>query len=93
MGLSEVLPKAKQIGTGVAAGGSTLILVMNMFGARLDELNKKIDKQDTQIRQYVDFKNDQTIREMTYLRDGQAEIKEMLKVIESRLYKTTSRGR
>lgn len=75
---ANVFQKGKAAITGVAAGGSTLWLVVQLMGGRIDELNKKVDEKDRQVREYVDFKSDIAIREMTYLREGQAEIKGLL---------------
>ncbi len=39
-----------KIGGGIVAGGTTFALVMNMLGARLDDLDKKIEAKDKEIR-------------------------------------------
>jgi DNA anti-recombination protein RmuC len=77
--------KAK-VGTGIVAGGGTLMLAFNLFGARLDDMNKKIDDKDKSIREYVDFRHDQVMREILYIRETQTDIRDTLKDIERRMY-------
>ncbi len=79
--------KGAKVGTGIAAGGTSLFLVVTMLNGRLDEVNKRIDEKDKQIREYVDFRHDQVVREFGHVNDNQKEIKDILKVIEQRMYK------
>lgn len=78
--------KSAKIGGGIVAGGGTLALLLTSMGARLDDLNHKIDDKDKSIREYVDFKHDMVLREMQFLNTTQIEMKEMLKAINERMY-------
>ena len=78
--------KTAKIGAGVAAGGSSIALVLNMITARVDELNKKIDDKDKAIREYVDFRHDMVMNEIAHIGATTTEIKDTLKTMERRMY-------
>lgn len=78
--------KGAKIGGGIVAGGSTLALVLNVLGARMDDLSSKIEDKDKSVREYVDFRHDIVLREMRFLNQTQSEMKDMLKSMNERMY-------
>jgi hypothetical protein len=83
----EAMTSSKaRVSTGIVAGGATLTVAFNLFSARLDDMSKTIEAKDKAIREYVDFRHDQVMREILYIRETQTDIRNSLKEIERRLY-------
>lgn len=80
--------KVAKIGAGVAAGGSTMAIVVSLIGAQISDVNAKIDDKDRAIRQYVDFRHEAVMGEISHVNKGQDEIKDILKKIEQRMYES-----
>ncbi len=75
-----------KVGGGIVAGGATFALVMNLLGARLDDLDKKIEAKDKEIRTYVDLKHDSILLQLQYMNSREMEMTDLLKVINQRMY-------
>ncbi len=62
------------------------MIILNMIGGRIDEVNSKIDYKVQQTQTYVDLKHDRVMVEIENIGRGQSEIRDILKVIEKRMY-------
>lgn len=78
--------KTAKIGTSVVAGGSSLMLIFNLIGSRIEDLNGKIESTYQEVHKYVDLRHDGVMSEIGHVREDQREMKEILKTIERRMY-------
>lgn len=82
-----VKSKAAKAGAGVI-GGSTILtaVIWPLFTFQTQKVDAQFIRVDKEIRQYVDLKHENVMIEVKYLRQGQGEIKELLKITNKRLY-------
>lgn len=81
--------KTKTAKTGASIlGGSTLLaaIIWPIFTYQSAKVDAQIIMVNKQVREYVDLKHENVMVEVKYLRQGQSEIKELLKITNKRLY-------
>ena len=74
--------KAVKVGGGILGGSGALILILGLHAS----VNKRIDTVKIGTQTYVNQKHDLVTQQINHLKDGQREIKDMLKIIDKRLY-------
>ena len=74
--------KAGKVGSGAVGAGGLVALVLSLHS----DVVEKIQAAELQAVKYVDAKHELVTKDIAYIRESQAEIKEMLKVIDKRLY-------
>lgn len=78
--------KGAKIGGGVVAGGGTLIVALNLLGARIDAVEKHVDDVKKEVKTYVDFKHDAVLLQLKFMNDRQLDMNDMLKTLGERMY-------
>lgn len=74
--------KAMKISSGLAGGGGIIIVLLAFQG----DYKERINKAEAATRLYVDQKYELLVKDTKYLKQGQDDIKDILKIIEKRLY-------
>lgn len=75
--------KSAKLGTvGIAGGSGIVALLMNLH----TDITTRIDVAKSEVKAYVDVKNDFMQRDMSYIKESQSEIKDLLKLIDKRIY-------
>lgn len=74
--------KAGKVGSGAVGAGGLVALVLSLHS----DVVEKIQAAELQAVKYVDAKHELVTKDISYIKESQAEIKEMLKVIDKRLY-------
>ena len=78
---------AAKITSGLAGGGGIVALVFALHS----DIKTELKVGDNEVRQYVDMKIEKIDTKVDHLSKGQQEMKEMLKVIDKRLYDLKSK--
>jgi hypothetical protein len=82
--------KTAKMGSGIVAGGGTMMFILNMFGARFETIEKRIEENRTEaraeMRHYVDFKNNAVLIQLRFMNSRQIDMNETLKEMDRRMY-------
>lgn len=81
---------AKTAGAAVAGSGITVAMLIGLLEKNVDQ---KIESVNARVMHYVDRRHDQVSIDIKYIRENQVEIKELVKIINQRVYELNQKQR